>query len=313
MFSVLRLRLLKLILPSSKQDDKRFRSRSRSRSRLHTRSPTHLDRTQHGRVSKPNTRRKISTGVRGALESAIVSIPRVSNPNNSQDTPATLSYASDDTVISGALYDAVVGYSQSDLIHSDDDGSGPPPVTSNGSNTNRNSRPEKTTPERAFPSPPNTNSPSPTGRREWWTKTKPSSKPKPIGHPDRNVTLEELSSPDSPTDNFKNKSRLPTLNKTEEAEHFLNLEVEGSNIRKSLALENYPLWTTAEIDLFDKLNMRGFEPLLLQTWAIDFPTIPSALFTGDIQKAFLKAMHGSEFRGKFSSCTTSVNSNTTFP
>ncbi|MCJ1378498.1 hypothetical protein MMC17_001597 [Xylographa soralifera] len=292
MFSALRLRILELILPSSKQDDKRFRSRSRSRSRLQT----PLARVRDGRISNADTPRNISAGVRGALESAVVSSPRAPRAISSQDTPAAVGGASDDTSMSGALHDAVVDDSQSDFITSEDDGPRPPPETSNGSIKNRGLGPKTTSPEEAFPSPPNTNTPSRTRRRKQWKKRKTSSKPKPIGHPDRNVAPEELSSPDSPTDNFQNKGRSPMLNKAEEAEHFLNLEVEGSSIRDSLAVENHLFWTTAEIDLFDKLNMRGFEPLLLRTWAIDFPTIPSALFTGDIQEAFLKAMYGSDFR-----------------
>ena len=234
MFSALRLRILELILPSSKQDGRPFHSRLRSR--LGLQSP--WAKVQDGRISKRMTQGNISAGVFGALDSAVVSSPRASRPD----------------------------------------------------------KPERTWPSRIR-------------RRKQSKKRKTSSKPKPIGHPDRNVTPEELSSPDSLTDNFKNKSRLPMLYKTEEAEHFLDLEAEGSSIRNSLAVENHPFWTTAEIDLFNKLNMRGFEPLLPRTWELDFPTVPSALFTGDIQNAFMKAMYGSDFRGKFSSCTSNVNSN----
>ncbi|MCJ1283347.1 hypothetical protein MMC26_002675 [Xylographa opegraphella] len=301
MFSALRIRMLELILPSSKRNHKRFRSRSRSRSRLQT----PLNRVQDGRISKPITPRDVSASVKAVMDSTTVSSPRVSRPNNSQSNPTSMGGASDDSSMSdtsdiismsGDPHHAVVNGNQSDFITLADNGHKPPPETGSGSNRNRDSAPGTNSPEKAYPSPPNTNTPNRIRSSKQWKKKKISIKPKPPGHPDRDVIPEELSSPDSPTDSFKGNNKLPVLNKTEEAEHFLDLEVEGSSIRNSLALEYHPLWTAAEIDVFNKLNMRGFEPLLPRTWALDFPTVPSALFTDDTQEAFLNAIYGSDFR-----------------
>ncbi|KAF2275549.1 uncharacterized protein EI97DRAFT_433958 [Westerdykella ornata] len=47
-------------------------------------------------------------------------------------------------------------------------------------------------------------------------------------------------------------------------------------------------WTEDAIFLFQKLGMRGFEPLLPATWFADFPMLPADLFTRNIDKAFVK-------------------------
>lgn len=57
-------------------------------------------------------------------------------------------------------------------------------------------------------------------------------------------------------------------------------------------------WTEDEITLFQKLGMRGYEPLMPISWTMDFKTIPTALFTKDDDVAFIKAAHGTDFRGK---------------
>lgn len=47
-------------------------------------------------------------------------------------------------------------------------------------------------------------------------------------------------------------------------------------------------WTEDAIFLFQKLGMRGFEPLLPSAWFEDFPMLPADLFTRNIDKAFVK-------------------------
>lgn len=59
-------------------------------------------------------------------------------------------------------------------------------------------------------------------------------------------------------------------------------------------------WTKEEIWLFEKLQDRGFEPLLHVTWGFDFPTLPVELFTTDRSKVFIKSMHDNDYHGTYS-------------
>lgn len=70
----------------------------------------------------------------------------------------------------------------------------------------------------------------------------------------------------------------------------------------------YRGWTDDEVWLFEKLNWRGFEPLLPQAWEADFETMYDALFTKDRDVAFIKSASGRDYYGKlqfhhFSFCT----------
>lgn len=56
-------------------------------------------------------------------------------------------------------------------------------------------------------------------------------------------------------------------------------------------------WSEDSVFLFQKLGMRGFEPLLPIDWIDDLETLPEDLFTARPDKAFLKPTHGSGFRG----------------
>ena len=63
-------------------------------------------------------------------------------------------------------------------------------------------------------------------------------------------------------------------------------------------------WSEDAIFLFQKLGMRGFEPLLPYGWVEDFKSLPTDLFTPNMDKAFIKPMFDepdttSDFRGKF--------------
>lgn len=60
-------------------------------------------------------------------------------------------------------------------------------------------------------------------------------------------------------------------------------------------------WPATDVALFKKLSFRGFEPLLPSHWEKDFQALPSALFTSDIEKAFIKTSNtpkkkGADFR-----------------
>lgn len=59
-------------------------------------------------------------------------------------------------------------------------------------------------------------------------------------------------------------------------------------------------WAEAEKDLFFRLAMRGFEPLLPSNWHLDFPTLPDSLFADQdpaTPAPVIQALHGTDFRG----------------
>ncbi len=53
-------------------------------------------------------------------------------------------------------------------------------------------------------------------------------------------------------------------------------------------------WTQDEIWLFNKLAMRGLEPLLPQSMAMDFQSFPDRLFSRNPSRVFLSSHQGSE-------------------
>jgi hypothetical protein len=57
-------------------------------------------------------------------------------------------------------------------------------------------------------------------------------------------------------------------------------------------------WTEDAVFLFQKLGMRGFEPLLPDGWINDFPSLPVDLFTHNDNKAFVKAESACDFRAQ---------------
>ncbi|KAF2188093.1 hypothetical protein K469DRAFT_566739 [Zopfia rhizophila CBS 207.26] len=57
-------------------------------------------------------------------------------------------------------------------------------------------------------------------------------------------------------------------------------------------------WTKDAVFLFHKLGMRGFEPLMPSGWSYDFVMMPSMMFTPNIDKAFIKPTHDSDYRAQ---------------
>ncbi|KAI8942575.1 hypothetical protein NX059_000633 [Plenodomus lindquistii] len=57
-------------------------------------------------------------------------------------------------------------------------------------------------------------------------------------------------------------------------------------------------WTEDSVFLFQKLGMRGFEPILPIDWVSDFETLPVDLFTANIDKAFIKPAQGSDYHAQ---------------
>lgn len=60
----------------------------------------------------------------------------------------------------------------------------------------------------------------------------------------------------------------------------------------------YRGWTEDEVWLFEKLDWRGYEPLLPKNWAGDFLTMYDLLFTSDDSVAFIKSASGKDYHGK---------------
>ena len=62
--------------------------------------------------------------------------------------------------------------------------------------------------------------------------------------------------------------------------------------KRALTTENLKAkgWTQAEIDLYLHIEMRGYESLLPASWEMDFNTLPEALFAGDEEEAYIRAL-----------------------
>jgi hypothetical protein len=78
---------------------------------------------------------------------------------------------------------------------------------------------------------------------------------------------------------------------------FLDQQAELTRIRASLEDIKGKGWHKDEVALFEKLSMRGLEPLLPSNWFHEFPTFPSNLFSKKFEETFVNARSGEEFRG----------------
>ena len=58
-------------------------------------------------------------------------------------------------------------------------------------------------------------------------------------------------------------------------------------------------WTEEERWLFAKLRNRGYEPVLHDTWIIDYPQFPDQLFTNDEAQVYINNIHSSTGRGTY--------------
>jgi hypothetical protein len=58
-------------------------------------------------------------------------------------------------------------------------------------------------------------------------------------------------------------------------------------------------WSEDAVFLFQKLGLRGFEPILPIGWLDDFETMPEDLFTENLDKAFIKPAFGSDYSGMY--------------
>lgn len=98
------------------------------------------------------------------------------------------------------------------------------------------------------------------------------------------------------------------LSKGERKEHLLDVEDERARRQEMLKQIERGDRTPEEIALFEKLTMRGFEPIIPSNWKMDFKTLPETMFTNDESEIFINAASGNEFRGisSFPSCASPV-------
>ena len=76
----------------------------------------------------------------------------------------------------------------------------------------------------------------------------------------------------------------------------LDLESEKKKRQNTLKEIAKGDWGKAEITLYRRMVMRGFEPLLPRHWTMDFRTIPGVLF-GTQKQSFINSASGKDFRG----------------
>lgn len=115
---------------------------------------------------------------------------------------------------------------------------------------------------------------------------------------DPTLVLEDELSSDSDELGGTNSPRLTSV---ERGEHFLNIKNERIQRHRTLDSIAHGDWTTSEVELFNKLNLRGFEPLFPVSWLSEFNTCPTTLFTEDPAEYFIDSNFQSKFRGKFPS------------
>lgn len=58
-------------------------------------------------------------------------------------------------------------------------------------------------------------------------------------------------------------------------------------------------WSEDAIFLFQKINMRGYEPIMPIEWLDDFLSLPADLFTERVDKPFIKPALGTSYHGEF--------------
>lgn len=79
---------------------------------------------------------------------------------------------------------------------------------------------------------------------------------------------------------------------------FLDRQTELARRQETIDRKKEGNWHEDEILLFQKLSMRGFEPLLPSHWNYDFRTCPPTIFSRNEKETFINAKSGNDFRGK---------------
>ncbi|KAI9855424.1 MAG: hypothetical protein M1830_006465 [Pleopsidium flavum] len=101
--------------------------------------------------------------------------------------------------------------------------------------------------------------------------------------------------PEYEDDDQESSGKAPDLSHAEKNELLLNMAREYHTRQESFT-QIQGDWSESEIALLQKLNMRGFEPLLPEHWMMDFNTIPEPLFTEKDQEVLINSASGRDFR-----------------
>lgn len=88
---------------------------------------------------------------------------------------------------------------------------------------------------------------------------------------------------------------------------YFNLHKERERQERQAGELRHIGWSEDAIRLFQKIGMRGYEPLLPRKWELDFQTIPTELFSTVDEEVFLKSASGKQFRGKIATAHDNAN------
>lgn len=115
-----------------------------------------------------------------------------------------------------------------------------------------------------------------------------------------NIVLDQPFLNDSSMDEdeiFTKKTRVRREDRSE-----VNLQFEYDRALRHAHAQQVPdgsgIWSETETDLFYRLAMRGFEPLLPGHWTVDFKTLPHTLFSVEGNQPLILPFSEREFRAK---------------
>lgn len=109
----------------------------------------------------------------------------------------------------------------------------------------------------------------------------------------------EPSSEDEVDDDVDMEMEEPQISAEDKVTDYLARQAELEQRLKQVEVFKATGNHTDEVFLFERLSMRGFEPLLPAAWQMDFPTLPIDIFTEDAEKAFINNNCISSSRGMF--------------
>ncbi|KAI9721958.1 MAG: hypothetical protein M1812_001916 [Candelaria pacifica] len=110
----------------------------------------------------------------------------------------------------------------------------------------------------------------------------------------RSKRVNEFEDECNPSDDEDEPS--PTATKADASSIIPTLEDERKKRETALKKISAGGWADGEVELYQKLTMRGFEPLLPTLWAADFRTIPARLFASNEQHTLINSVSGNDFR-----------------
>jgi hypothetical protein len=110
------------------------------------------------------------------------------------------------------------------------------------------------------------------------------------------VPTQEEEDHDSPDDLDLDSEEESELDAEAKVHQFLDRQTELARRQEALERIKEGDWHKDEITLFQKLSLRGLEPLLPAHWSFDFRTCPSTIFSDKKEETFINSQSGNEFR-----------------